>query len=122
MDAQIGSGVLLPWDESSTALKKPQSDIKALWSVPLRIAVHNPSLWEEQQAFMPHVQKLCVTLCKNGKPLISHDVVDWDFASVHKRLCSQANCVGSATSEDCFNLSLILIASRSILPEASTKR
>lgn len=67
------------------SFKMAISLIKALWPVTLRIAVHSPSFGEEQQAFLPHVQKLTefyVTSCKNGEPLIPHDVVNWDFASI----------------------------------------
>ena len=33
--------------------------VKKAWPVPPRNAVHNPSLWPEQQVLLPHVQSLC---------------------------------------------------------------
>ena len=59
--------------------------VKNCFPVPPRIAVHNPALWEDQQAFLPHVQTICshyVTSCQQGQPLIPHEVVDWEFASI----------------------------------------
>lgn len=59
--------------------------IKAVWPVPERIAVHNPYLWDEQRALLPHVQKLCefyVQSCEKNDPLIADDDVNWDFASI----------------------------------------
>jgi hypothetical protein len=59
--------------------------IKQSWPVPPRTAVHNPSLWPDQQAFLPHVQSLCryyVESRRNGIPLIPDDVVDWSFPSI----------------------------------------
>lgn len=59
--------------------------IKAVWPVPERMAVHNPSLWEEQRALLPHVQKLCEfynNFCERGDPLIAKEDVNWDFASI----------------------------------------
>jgi len=59
--------------------------IKAVWPVPERMAVHNPSLWEDQRALLPHVQKLCeffVQSLDKNEPLITDDDVNWDFASI----------------------------------------
>ena len=59
--------------------------IKAVWPVPERMAVHNPSLWDEQRALLPHVQKLCefyVRSCERGDALIAEEDVNWDFASI----------------------------------------
>lgn len=59
--------------------------LKHTWPVPPRIAVHNPTLWHDQQAYLPHVQALCsnyVASWERGEPLIPNDVADWEFASV----------------------------------------
>lgn len=59
--------------------------VKQSWPVPPRIAVHNPSLWPDQQAMLPHVQSLCqyyVDSCNEGSPLIPVNVIDWEFPAI----------------------------------------
>ena len=59
--------------------------IKASWPVPPRNAVHNPSLWREQQRLLPHVEALCqhyVNSCREEQPLIAHEEVNWDFPHI----------------------------------------
>ena len=71
--------------EARTSFKCAISLVKAVWPVPPRMAVHNPSLWEAQRALLPHVQKLCdsyVNSCRRGEPLVDHDQVNWAFASI----------------------------------------
>ena len=59
--------------------------IKECWPVPPRDAVHNPGLWPDQQALLPHVQSLCryyVESCEEGPLLIPTEEVVWDFPSL----------------------------------------
>lgn len=59
--------------------------VKHCWPVPPQTAVHNPSLWKEQQAFLPHVQSLCqyyVDSCKDELSLIPLKEVNWDFPAI----------------------------------------
>jgi hypothetical protein len=71
--------------ERQQSFKHAVSLVKHCWPVPPRISIHNPSLWEDQQAYLPHVQAIChnyTSSCQRDEPLIPHDVVDWEFASV----------------------------------------
>lgn len=71
--------------ERQRSFKNAITLLKHCWPVPPRIAVHNPSLWEEQKALLPHVQALCThytASIQRDEPLIPHDTVDWEFASV----------------------------------------
>ncbi|KAI1391821.1 uncharacterized protein F4822DRAFT_106017 [Hypoxylon trugodes] len=59
--------------------------IKYCWPVPPRSAIYDPSLWDAQQALLPHVQSLCahyVASCKEGNPLIPQEAANWDFAAI----------------------------------------
>lgn len=59
--------------------------VRNCWPIPPRAAIYDPALWDAQQALLPHVQSLCaqyVASCKEGKPLIPHDTVNWDFAVI----------------------------------------
>ncbi|KAI1084628.1 hypothetical protein F5B20DRAFT_591667 [Whalleya microplaca] len=59
--------------------------IRAVWPVPPRIAVHNPSLWGEQRALLPHVQRLREVYDdyrRNGQSLVPEEPVNWEFASM----------------------------------------
>lgn len=59
--------------------------VKHSWPVSPRTALHDPSLWPDQQAMLPHVQSLCqyyVDSCREDSPLIPADVVDWDFPTI----------------------------------------
>jgi hypothetical protein len=71
--------------ERRQSFKNALTLVKHCWPVPPRVAIYNPALWDEQQALLPHVQSLCtyyVASCKEGKPLLPHEIVDWDFASL----------------------------------------
>ena len=59
--------------------------VKECWPVPPRTTVHNLSLWQEQQAFLPHVQSFCqyyVDSCKEESPLIPSNEANWDFPKI----------------------------------------
>ena len=59
--------------------------VKRAWPVPPRDAVHNPSLWPEQQVLLPHVQSLCqyyVSSCVKGEPLIAAEEKNWELAKL----------------------------------------
>ncbi|KAF9765337.1 hypothetical protein IL306_002425 [Fusarium sp. DS 682] len=59
--------------------------VKNCWPVPPRSAIYNPSFWDAQQSLLPHVQSLCahyIASCEEGKPLIPHNTVNWDFAKI----------------------------------------
>lgn len=59
--------------------------VKHCWPVPQRSAIYDPTLWDIQQALLPHVQSLCahyVASCTEGSPLIPHETVNWDFAAL----------------------------------------
>lgn len=71
--------------EQRVNFKKSVTLLKAVWPVPERMAVHNPSLWDQQRALLPHAQKVCefyVQSCERGDPLIAEDDLNWDFASI----------------------------------------
>lgn len=72
-------------DERRKSFKNALTLVKNCWPIPQRTAIYDPSMWEDQQALLPHVQALCahyVTSCQQGEPLIPQDETDWDFASV----------------------------------------
>jgi hypothetical protein len=59
--------------------------VRTMWPVPERHRIHNPSLWKEQRALLPHVQKLCQAYnssCEIGEPLLRDDAVQLPFASL----------------------------------------
>ena len=59
--------------------------VKKSWPVPPRNAVHNPSLWPEQQVLLPHVQSLCqyyVISCVQGEPLVPAEEKNWELAKL----------------------------------------
>lgn len=59
--------------------------IVAMWPVPNREAIHDPSLWDVQRSLLPHVQKLCAEYNESqakGISLLPTDKADWKFASL----------------------------------------
>ncbi|KAI1362814.1 hypothetical protein F5Y08DRAFT_354917 [Xylaria arbuscula] len=59
--------------------------IRAVWPIPPRHAVHNPSLWEKQRALLRHAQRLATLYEESyqaGVSVVSEEVVDWEFASM----------------------------------------
>ncbi|KAI9668709.1 MAG: hypothetical protein M1817_005200 [Caeruleum heppii] len=56
--------------------------VKQAWPVTPRTARHDPALWHDQQAYLPHVQSLCQHYsdsCSQDAPLIPREEVNWDF-------------------------------------------
>ncbi|KAI1500561.1 hypothetical protein F5X99DRAFT_385826 [Biscogniauxia marginata] len=72
-------------EERQQKFRQAMKLIVAVWPVPPREAIHDPSLWEAQRALLPHVQRLCALYVEHfqrGEYLVSENVVDWGFPSM----------------------------------------
>ncbi|CVK99417.1 uncharacterized protein FMAN_02259 [Fusarium mangiferae] len=72
-------------DQRRESFNNALTIVKNCWPVPPRSAIYDPSLWDAQQALLPHVQSLCahyIASYEEGNPLIPHETVTWDFAKI----------------------------------------